>query len=55
MPELALTRYARHSRWSDPGVFATRLDPLPSDAAALAEIVGAITKFFGRDESLGRA
>jgi len=42
MPELDPARYARHSRWSDPGPFAVRLDPLSADPAALPEIVGAL-------------
>jgi hypothetical protein len=42
MPEPDIARYARHSRWSDPGPFAARLDPLPADPAALPEIVGGL-------------
>ncbi|MFI4949084.1 MAG: transglutaminase domain-containing protein [Alphaproteobacteria bacterium] len=34
--------YARHSRWSDPGAFAVRLDDLPADPAALPEVVGGL-------------
>ena len=42
MPEPDIARYARHSRWSDPGPFAARLDPLPADPAVLPEIVGGL-------------
>jgi hypothetical protein len=42
MPEPDIARYARHSRWSDPGVFVARLAPLPADPVALPEIVGGL-------------
>jgi hypothetical protein len=42
MPEPDIAPYARHSRWSDPGPFAARFDPLPADPAVLPEIVGGL-------------
>jgi hypothetical protein len=42
MPEPDIARYARHSRWSDPGAFDHYLDPLPADPALLPEIVGGL-------------
>lgn len=42
MPEPDIARYARHSRWSDPGRFAAGLDRLSADPAALSEIVGGL-------------
>ena len=37
-----VAEYARHSRWSDPDPFAVQLGLLPSEAAALPEIVGGL-------------
>jgi hypothetical protein len=42
MPEPDIARYARHSRWSDPGPFAAHFDNLPANPAALPEIVGGL-------------
>lgn len=42
MVDIGASRYARHSRWSDPGGFAARLDPLSADPAELPEIVGGL-------------
>jgi hypothetical protein len=42
VPSPDITRYARHSRWSDPGRFGAVLDPVPADPAALPEIVGGL-------------
>jgi hypothetical protein len=35
-------RYARHSRWSDPGRFTAHFDDLPADPARLPEIVSGL-------------
>ena len=35
-------RFARHSRWSDPGRFETYLAALPADPTVLPEIIGGI-------------
>jgi hypothetical protein len=40
--DAGVSRYMRHSRWSDPGPFAARLAPLPAEPAALPEIVGGL-------------
>ncbi len=37
-----MTRYAEHSRWSDPGRLAPLLDALPAEPARLPEIVGGL-------------
>jgi len=37
-----IARYARHSRWSDPGPLGGHLDRLPADPAGLPEIVGGL-------------
>lgn len=42
MVAASLARYARHSRWSDPGSFAMHLGDLPAEPAALPEIVGGL-------------
>src|SRR5271163_3616472 len=42
MPEANIANYARHSRWTDPGPLDHHLDPLPSNPAALPEIVGGV-------------
>ncbi|HEV2185675.1 MAG TPA: transglutaminase domain-containing protein [Stellaceae bacterium] len=42
MPKSDIARYARHSRWSDPGRFAACLDPVSADPSALPEIVGGL-------------
>jgi hypothetical protein len=40
--DAALARYARHSRWSEPGPLGMHLDALPCEPAALPEIVGGL-------------
>jgi hypothetical protein len=42
MPEDYACHYAKHSRWSEPGGFGSRLDELPSDPARLPGIVGGL-------------
>jgi hypothetical protein len=42
MPRPDITRYARHSRWTDPGALGGHLDCLPADPAMLPEIVGGL-------------
>jgi hypothetical protein len=42
VPITDVARYARHSRWSDPGAFASYLDALAGEAARLPEIVGGL-------------
>jgi hypothetical protein len=42
MVDARVSRYAQHSRWSDPDPHAAHLDALPADPAALPEIVGGL-------------
>lgn len=42
MPEPDVTRYARHSRWSEPGRFGAYLASLPTDPTVLPEIISGI-------------
>jgi hypothetical protein len=37
-----IARYARHSRWSDPGAFGALLGNLPADPAVLPRLVGGL-------------
>lgn len=37
-----IARYASHSRWSDPGRYASLLDALPANPAAMPELVGGL-------------
>jgi len=42
MPKNDLDRYARHSRWTEPGRFSAHLDEVPSEPTGLPGIVGGL-------------